>query len=209
MNNHNYRSRFGKLPLFHPIDIIFIVLIAGFIYWVINNPKDYLAYIAICCMSFAFYRSLSPFWEKFSIDKNTIFVKFIKDAYEIKIPESAVFVISYTNVDTFSYTFRNRFMINIVDDEIGKVFETLHSDTRQNQYDSQRYHWGLSSEPVYDNLFIRGRFKNRWVYSFIYEKDFADKFFKEQKKTVILPKSLKGKIDIIPNGFEVIIDEER
>ncbi len=208
MEINKYRSRFGKLPLLHPINIIFIVLIGGFIYWVINNPKDYLAYIAICCMSFAFYRSLSPFWEKFSIDKNTIFVKFIKYAYEIKIPESAVFVISYTNIE-FSQIFRKRFMINIVDDELDKVFETLHSDKLQNQHAAWHYHTSFSSEPVYDNLFIRGRFKNRWVYSFVYEKNFADNFFKEQKKTVILPKSLKDKINIIPDGFEVIIDEER
>ena len=204
----NYKSRYGKPPFFHPVNIIFVGIIIGFVYRIIKNPEEYLAYIAIVCMSFVFYRSFSPFWERFSIDKNTILVKFIKYAYEIKIPENAVFVISYTNVD-FSQYFRKRFMINIVDDEIDKVFEILHSDKLENQYAARHYHIGLSTEPVYDNAFIQGRFKNRWIYSFVYEKDFADEFFKEQKKTVILPKSLKDKINIIPDGFKVIIDEER
>ena len=208
MNAKNYKLRYGKPPFLNPINIIFIALIAAFISRVIKNPEDYLAYIAIACMSFVFYRSFSPFWERFSIDKNTIFVKFIKYAYEIKIPESAVFVISYTNVE-FSQYFRKRFMINIVDDDIDKVFETLHSDKLENQHAARHYHIGISTDPVYDNAFIKGRFKNRWVYSFVYEKDFADKFFKKQKKTVILPKSLKDKVNIIPDGFEVIIDEER
>ena len=209
MENNKYRSRFGKIPFFHPVNIAFTILISILVYWVINNPKEYVAYIAICCMSFAFYRLLSPFWEKFSIVENQIFVKFIKYSYEIKIPQNAVFVLSYTNVDTFSYILRKRFTINIVDDEIDNVFETLHSDKLQNQYDAQHYNRGFSSKPIYDNLFIQGRFKNRWIYSFVYEKAFADEFFKTQKKTVILPKSLKDKINITPDGFEVIIDEER
>lgn len=70
------------------------------------------------------------------------------------------------------------------------------------------YHHGVSKQCIYDNEYIEGRFKNRFIYSFVLDKE-TQQIFNNLKRTVILPHSLKSKISIEENGFEIIIDEDR
>ena len=203
-------SRYGKFPVIHPMhitDIIMVLMCIGIF--------DYAKvgwYIFVAIYLFFLYRQVSPFFEHYSIDKNTIYISSIKYKAEKEIPNDSVFIISYTDLGGYYYSFKNRFMVNIVTGDLDYIHSILHSDKCKTVCKPSRYGYGLclrEEKILYNNLYIENQFKNSWIYSFAYNKDFADEFFYEQKKPVIIPRSLVDKIQIEPNGFEIIIDEER
>ncbi len=166
--------------------------------------------MAIYC--YFLYRQISPFFERFCIYEDTIYFRLIKYKSEKLIPGNSVFIISYADLGGYSYSFKNRFMVNIVTGDLNYIYRILHSDKCREMCDPIRYGYGLclhEEKIIYNNLFIETQFNNSYIYSFVYEKDFSNNFFNEQKKPVILPRSLADKIPIEPNGFDVIIDEER
>ena len=204
MNKEKKISRYGKFPIFHPVYlllVLFIVVIACDI-----EHKLFLSILALLVLVFFLYRALSPFFEKFSVQGNEIFHAKVNYHDVITVPNDAIFIFSHTTVEGIGIL-RDRFMVNIVVDTIDDAFSKLHEDKRQNEYEA--FNRGCSNLAVYDNHYIKGHFKHRCIYSFVYNESFVNTFFNEQKKPVILPRSLADKIQIEPNGFEVIIDEER
>ena len=101
---------------------------------------------------------------------------------------------------------KKRYVVNIVADTIDTVINRLHED--EFVCGKIAYHHGVSKQCIYDNEYIEGRFKNRFIYSFVLDKE-TQQIFNNLKRTVILPHSLKSKISIEENGFEIIIDEDR
>lgn len=198
--------RYGKFPFFHPVHFleifffIFIFTLFGF--------KDARGYIACIITFFFLIKQISPFFERFIINGDLINVSLFKQNYDIKIPEDAVFVLSYTDISDFSYSFKNRFTVNIVSDDVTHILEALHSKQCVFANNPSRHGVRLG-KVIYNNLFLEKYFKNKWIYSFVYEKEFSDEFFKQQKKPVIVPRSIADKIEIVANGFDVIFVEER
>ena len=86
-------SRYGKFPVIHPMhitDIIMVLMCIGIF--------DYAKvgwYIFVAIYLFFLYRQVSPFFEHYSIDKNTIYISSIKYKAEKEIPNDSVFIISY------------------------------------------------------------------------------------------------------------------
>lgn len=199
------RYRYGKIPFFHPLhflELIFVIFLVVIFY----HNKSATVIIGVIFLFF-FYKQISPFFERFFIKLNSISIFYLIDKDEIVIPENTIFVLSYTDI-FYSYRFKNRFMVNLVTGDVNSVLEELHTKPYLQEEIACKLGMGYK-KMVYDNQFIEAVFKHRSIYSFVYDKDFAEKFFNEQKKTVILPRSLTDKIQIEPNGFEVIIDEER
>lgn len=201
----NRISRYGKIPVFHQLHILNIVMLL--LMFILDYTKI-ITYIVWCINIFFLYKQISPFFEKFHIECDMISINFMKGSYTKKIPDNAVFVLSYTDVNGFSYSFKNRYMINIVADCVENIFCGLHSSEFEKYCNSVRLGFGFGKK-VYDNRCMEIYFKNRYIYSFAYEQEFANKFFNEQKKTVIIPRSLADKIQVQANGFEVLFDEER
>ena len=207
MNKTDFNRRFGSPPIKNIKFIIFAlisglsffgVLIACFFYhWAVFGLLFYFLVIV---------KTISPFFEKFSVVENTIKIKKIKYTDQKEITPDAIFIISYTIAEDI--VLKDRYMVNIVRSGIREAFNVLHEDLLQNQIDAT-HRFDMYKKAIYHNSFIEGHFKHQFIYSFVYEKDFANKFFCKQKKTVIIPRSLADKIQIEPNGFEVIIDEER
>lgn len=206
----NKITRYGPPPIFHPLHILNIIMLCVCIG--VFDFSKVTSYIFIAIYFFFLYRQISPFFEYFCINEDVIYSKLMNHSDEKTIPSEAVFIISYTDLGGFSYSFKNRFMVNIVTEDLDNIYRILHSDKCRELCDPIRYGYGLCLHEeitLYNNLYIESQFEKKWIYSFVYKRDFTNKFFNEQKKPVIVPRSLADKIQIEPNGFEVIIDEER
>ena len=91
-------------------------------------------------------------------------------------------------------------------EDAGKIIEKLHQNELANATVSSRR--GLFKTASYDNKIVRGYFKNRWIYCFLYDKTYAEEFFSSQQKTIIIPLTIADKIDLNIEKYSVIIDEK-
>lgn len=143
-----------------------------------------------------------PFIEKFYIADKTIHRKRGRQTEEITIPDNAVFVLSYT-ITNFIY--RKKYTVNIIAEDADTTLNRLHKDDKVNRYYSiKEYRIDAAS---YGNKTIENYFHAKCIYSFLYEKPFADEFFSSQKKTVIIPRTIYDKLNITPDTYTIIVDE--
>lgn len=183
MNKNDYNRRFGAPPI-NNIGFVFFglmsllslvgVFIACFFYhWAVLG-------LLICVV--VLIKTILPFFEKFTVAKNIIKIKKHKYTEQKEITADTIFIISYTIAEDI--VLKDRYMVNIVRSEVYEAFNILHEDLLQNQIDAT-YRFGKYKKAIYQNSYIEAHFKHRFIYSFVYEKDFANKFFSEQKKPVI------------------------
>ena len=154
---------------------------------------------------FGLISSYHPYTEKFFIIDNVIHHKNGRYSEEIKIPADAVFVVSHMVV---KYYFTKRYLINIVADDIDVVLEKLHKNDSYNQEQTSYHTFKFHTPACYNNDILKERFRNRWYYCFLFEKEYAEQFFAEQQKLIIIPRSIADKIDLDMEKFNVIIDEK-
>ena len=207
MDKSDFKRRFGSPSLLN-IKFMFFSLISvlSFLGVLVSCFYYPWALIGLLLHILFFTKTVSPFFEQFSVIEDNIYIKKFNYTDQKRITPDAVFIISYTIAEDM--VLKDRYMINIVRSNIFEALDILHEDLLQNQMDAT-HRFDMYKKAIYHNSFIEGHFKHRYIYSFVYKKDFAINFFNEQKKPVILPRSLADKIQIEPNGFEVIIDEER
>ena len=203
--NKEYKPRYGKYPILHPATIIVIVFFAIFLGLGYETERMKFVGVFLIPWSLWFIYIVFPFCERFYIKGNIIHTKKIRFKEVIPIPADAIFIVSYATINN-SIFIKKRYIINIVVDDIDVALDRLHED--EFVCGKIAYHHGVSKNCIYDNEYIEGRFKNRFVYSFVFDKE-TQQVFNELKRTVILPRSLESKISIEQNGFDVIIDEGR
>ncbi len=181
----NKMPRYGTIPFFHPLHLLNIIMIfmcIGVLYY--SKPISYMFIAIYFCF---LYRQISPFFEHFYFNKDTIHICFMKHKSERIIPNEAVFIISYTDLGGYSYSFKNRFMVNIVTKNLDDIYRILHSDKCRELCDPVRHGYGLclpKGITIYNNLYIESQFNEEWIYSFVYEKNFANSFFNEQRRPI-------------------------
>lgn len=200
-----YKKRYGKIPVLEPLMIIIInfIAISLFSAYTVEKIVGICFYFSIWLIYIIF--AYNPFTEKYLIKGNNICIKkFIKQKI-IAIPENAVFFISYVQIGKLFV--KKRFMVNIVADTVDNVLEKLDADDKVFQKDVNKLI--LSKGCIYDRWFIEGRLKNSFIYSFAYEQSETPRIFNKHKKTVVLPRSLKSKLTIEENGFNVVIYDGR
>ena len=161
--------------------------------------------IAFFINLFWIWRFSSPYFEKFYFDNGRIVTKKFKEQEIIEIPTNAVFVLSYTLVDN-SVSSKNSCTVNIVDEKAEIVLQKLNEDPEACAMVAYRHR--LKNGMIYDSEYIEHVFNNKVVYSFVFNNE-TQQIFNELKRTVILPDSLKSRVTIESNGFDVIIDKDR
>ncbi len=208
-----YQKRYGKFPFFHIANLAVYIMIVCPAYYLIETlfesdfKKDiilrllFLFSLGCCC----FIGGYHPYTEKFFVEDNVIHHKKGKYSEEIKIPADAVFVVSHM---VEKYYFTKRYLINIVADDIDEVLEKLHENDSYNQEQTFYHTFKYHAPACYNNYILKGRFRNRWYYCFLFEKKYAEQFFAEQQKPIIIPRSIADKIDLDTEKFNVIIDEK-
>lgn len=197
-----YRARYGNFPFSDPLVICFSL----FCLFSILGMFFYKECIIISLVnSFWVWRLASPYFEKFCLNNERIVTQKFKNREIIDIPQNVVLVLSYTIVE-HSVSGKSCYTVNIVNEDTETVLKKLHEDDRTCEWIACRHR--VKKILIYDNAYIENIFKNKVVYSFVYDKE-TQQIFNELKKTVILPRSLESKISIEQNGFDVIIDEGR
>ncbi len=206
-----YKKRYGRYPIFHLINILpaMVVLRCGYVFF--SLEKLTLSLETFACLYFfilgigCFISFYYPFMEKFYINNNLIYRKKRKNTEQIFIPDCSVFVLSYT---VLGFRYYGKYMVNIINEDIETTLKKLHEHDDYNKSEMMFHSRKLYNVAAYSNKMITKFFRDKCVYSFLYEKQFADEFFSLQKKTVIIPLSIYDKIDINPDTYTIIIDEK-
>ena len=93
-----YGLRYGTPPIFHPLTMMFAAFFVIFLFlgYETQNLKSVCVFLGagLCYYLYIIF----PFFEKFCLQGNTIFVKKIRDSNVITIPNDAIFIISYTTI---------------------------------------------------------------------------------------------------------------
>lgn len=200
--DNKFKSRYGEFPVFHPLVIFFAVfclfLTVGMFFY-----KDciYMFFVNL----YMVWRLISPYLEKFYLDGKRIVYKKCGKRGMIDVPPSAIFVVSYTAFKC-SVSGRKKYTVNIIDENVQTILEKLHENDKACEMVAYRHK--IKNALIYDNRYIESIFKSKVVYSFVYDKE-IQYIFAELKRTVIVPQSLKSQINIISDGFELIVDKER
>lgn len=200
--NQKYRWRYGRFPFSEPLVIMFGIFC---VFTTFGIFFERMLFVTVIINLFWIWRLSSPYLEKFYLDKNRFVTRKFKVQEIIDVPPNAVFVLSYTFVEN-SVRKKNSCMVNIINEKTEIIINKLNEDDRACEMVAfrQRVKNGL----VYDSGYIEGIFKNKVVYSFVFDNE-TQQIFDELKRTVILPKSLESKVTIEPKGFDIIIDEDR
>lgn len=206
-----YRNRYGKFPIFTPINI-FLIFAFLFSIYVIHETYPIFSSKGLCYSLFFFIISVGsfisiyhPFTEKFYVSDNIIHHKKRRYTEEIPIPDYAIFVLSYATV---GFLYFGKYTVNIVTEDVDTTLKILHKNDNYNKSEMLWRNLRFRNFAGYDNTMVKGFLSHRCIYSFLYEKQFADEFFSSQKKTVIIPRSIYDKIDIVPDSYTIIIDEK-
>ena len=198
--------RYGRYPVFHWMHLVYLVnLYIVFVDKQITKMDlIWLVFLALSVSAFVY-----PFSEKTYIKGNSIHIKKIREKNIVNVGTDTIFVLSYTSVKSFfgtDFPLNGRSMINVISAADIDLMSKLHSNSRLAEYEASRR---SKKTPVYDNVILEKIFNDNWLYCFVYKKEIAQKFFEEQGKTVVIPRSLYNKIDLKPAKFEIVIDEER
>lgn len=200
------RNRYGNYPFFNPINV---VTIAGFLWGAgmfVYTPKERCFGLLLMVVGTVTFISLyHPFSEKFYISNNVVHHKKGRYTEEISIPNYANFVLSYATVGFLHF---GKFMVNIVTEDVDTTLKILHKNDDYNKSEMLWRSLRMRNIAGYDNTMIKGFLKHRCIYSFLYDKQFADELFSSQKKKVIIPRSIYDKIEIAPDAYTIIIDEK-
>ncbi len=206
MNKKTQQKRYGKYPFYYSLDLSCILVIVYGIYVFIRlryeYTEAYLGFVPVFLSICALIQNHHPYTEKFFVSNNIIHHQKGKNIEQINIPDDAVFVFSYMVV---KFYFKKKYMINIVSEDSDLILKKLHQDDYWNELEMAHHKLSLTS---YNNKIINGVFRHRCCYCFKYEKDYAEKFFAEQQKPIIIPRSIADKIDLDMEKFNVIIDEK-
>lgn len=197
-----YRKRYGKYPIKHTINFLLLIFLLTAVLSFFSFEDVYLGLFLLIITLLLFIHFYYPFREKFYITDKTIHRKKGRQTEEITIPDNAVFVLSYT-ITNFIY--RKKYTVNIIAEDAETTLDKLHKDDKINRYYSiKEYRVDAAS---YGNKTIENYFHTKCIYSFLYEKNFADEFFSSQKKTVIIPRTIYDKLSITPDAYTIIVDE--
>ena len=205
MASSSYKNRFGSIPFFHLGYIMDYMVLLLFIYLFVHTKECWVLVGVLLWFCFFVHTNIMPFTEKYHLENDIIKIKTLRTYNEKQIPSSAIFVLSYTTVD-YGVIFRKKYMVNIVDETLENVLEfTREKDIVK--FD-EAFRRGLYKKAIYDNDYVAGYFKHRFIYSFLYDED-TNKFFEEQDKTVIIPEILLDKINIQDGNYRVLSDTGR
>ena len=200
--DNEFKSRYGRFPIFDTLIVLFsLFFLFVFFVWVL-----YYKYFLILFLINLFWvwRLVSPYFEKYYIQKDSIVCKKFQKCETLVIPPDAVFVVSYAAVEN-SVAYKKTCMVSIVDETPVTILQKLHENDRACEFIAcRRRVKGL----IYDSRYIESVFGAKVVYSFVYD-DETQRIFNHLKRSVILPQSLESRIPIIQNGFDVILDEGR
>ena len=198
--------RYGAYPFLHWIHLVYLANL-----FIIFADKQitkmdliWLVFLALSVSAFIY-----PFLEKIYTKDNSIHIQKIRERNIVNMDTDVVFVLSYTSVKSFfdtDFPLNDRYMINVISITDKDMMSKLQSNLRLAEYEASRR---SKKTPVYDNVILEKIFNDNWLYCFVYKKEIAQKFFEEQGKTVVIPRSLYNKIDLKPVKFEIVIDEER
>ncbi|MBO5432593.1 MAG: hypothetical protein J6A43_00890 [Clostridia bacterium] len=209
--SESYRNRYGKFPFFTPINIALIIAYI-FLICVIYKTYTFCSIQSLCYSLFIFVLCVGgfisiyhPFTEKYYIHNNTIHHKKGKYKEDIPIPDYAIFVFSHT---VLNFRYYGKYTVNIVTEDVDTTLKILHKNDDYNKSEMMLQSFKLYNIAGYSNRMVKGFLNHRCIYSFLYEKQFADEFFSSQKKTVIIPRSIYDKIEIAPDTYTIIIDEK-
>lgn len=196
-----YIPRFGRYPISH-ITNFFVVIYCMF-FLIICGLKNPLTYVMIIFSVLVELSLIHPFWEKYYIENNIIYTKKLKNQYNIPIPDDAILVFSYT---TTNVRYNDRFMVNIITSNSNDILQKLHSNSTYNQWESL-YRHKYPTKQIYDNKFVEGHLKEKYLYSFVYDYQNFQVNFQTPNRTVIIPRSIYDRIKFNENFYNIIIDE--
>lgn len=201
-----YKFRYGVRPfLISFLSIPFAVVLIAIVKLVFEFELNLMYFVFIFGIISAAIKSVL-YIERYKIDGNLIFRKKLSKAKSISIPDNAVFIVT-SALETNNQLTDNSLVVHVVEGDVHDVVNRLHELPEPLDYFAMLKK--MLRLEVFDDYYIKGKYQDKWIYSFKYDEVTTPAIFEEQKRTVIIPQSLLYKIDLDNVKYDLFVDDEQ
>ncbi len=198
-----YRFRYGARPfVLSVLSIPFVIVV----FVIIKVVFDFASPLVYCVPSVAAIIALVKavlYFERYKFDCNIIYTKKFLKAKSISIPDNAIFLVT-TALETNNQFMDNSLIVHIVKGDIQDVVNILHKPPKP--FDYFMLFKKMLKLNVFDDYSIKGKYQDKWIYSFKYDAEITPIIFEKQQKTVIVPESLLYKLDVDNINYDLFVD---